>query len=245
MRGVVVEVTARKQAEAALQDYSRRLETLSRQLLEVQEQERRHLARELHDEIGQVLTLIKMKVNAAARQAEGSARAGLDDALGVVESAIQQVRNLSLDLRPSMLDDFGLEAALEWYVNRQAADTTFTVQLDSNLGEDRLPAEIETACFRVVQEALTNAARHAKARHVAVTICRTGKDLQLSVRDDGIGFDVGAARQRASRGRSVGLLGMQERVELLGGQIHIQSAPGRGTEIQVHFAIPAAASAGR
>ncbi len=235
MRGVVVETTARKRAEEELAASRDRLGVLSRQLLEVQETERRHLARELHDEIGQVLTLIKIKASVASRHVTGEGRAGLDELANVVETSIQQVRNLSLDLRPSILDDFGLEAALEWYVDRQSRGTQVAVCLDSDLGAARFPPEIETAGFRVVQEAVTNALRHAHARHVRVEARRGEGELQLTVRDDGMGFDVEAARGRAARGGSVGLLGMQERAELLGGRLSVTSVPDGGCEIRARF----------
>lgn len=235
MHGVVVETTARKRAEEQLAASRDRLGVLSRQLLEAQETERRHLARELHDEIGQVLTLIKIKATVARRHVTGEGQAGLDELVSVVETTIQQVRNLSLDLRPSILDDFGLEAALEWFVDRQGRGTQIAVSLDSDLGEERFPPEIETAGFRIVQEAITNALRHARAGHVRVESRRGGKELQLAIADDGIGFEVDEARQRAIRGGSVGLLGMQERAELLDGRFSLTSTPGRGTKVAVQF----------
>jgi signal transduction histidine kinase len=147
---------------------------------------------------------------------------------------MQSVRDLALDLRPSVLDDFGLPAALRWYVDRLARAAGVEAHLAV---EDvpRLEPELETACFRVAQEALTNVARHARARNVWLGLRYDRARLQLSVRDDGTGFDVGAAHDRAGAGASMGLLGMQERVSLLGGDLEIVCPPIGGTEVQARF----------
>jgi signal transduction histidine kinase len=217
------EISARKQAEDALR-------TLSRQVLEAQENERRRLARELHDEIGQALTAVKFNLHAAQRQPE-TLNARFDDSLGIVNRTLQQVRNLSLDLRPSMLDDFGLTAALNWYMERQAERVGFAVHVTLDAIPANLSPATATTCFRVVQEAVTNIARHAQAKDVWVTLrCRNQK-LLLTVRDNGVGFDVNAAQQRAGRGFSMGLPGMQERARLVGGELVIISTRGDGTEI--------------
>jgi signal transduction histidine kinase len=217
------EISARKQAEDALR-------TLSRQVLEAQENERRRLARELHDEIGQALTALKFNLHAAQRQPE-MLNARLDDSLGIVNRTLQQVRNLSLDLRPSMLDDFGLTAALNWYMERQAERVGFAVHVALDTVPANLSPAVATTCFRVVQEAVTNAARHAQATGVWVTLRGHNRKLLLTVRDNGVGFDVSAAQQRAGRGFSMGLPGMQERARLVGGELIITSTPGHGTEI--------------
>ncbi len=219
------EIGARQQAEEALH-------TLSRQVLEAQENERRRLARELHDEIGQALTALKFNLHAAQRQPE-TLRARLEDSLDITNHTLQQVRNLSLDLRPSMLDDFGLTAALNWYMERQGERVGFA----THVVIDPIPADlspiIATTCFRVVQEAVTNTVRHAHARDVWITLRRHDRHLQLTINDNGIGFDVRAAQDRATRGMSMGLPGMHERVRLVGGQFVIKSAPQQGTEISV------------
>lgn len=217
------EISARKQAEDALR-------TLSRQVLEAQENERRRLARELHDEIGQALTAVKFNLHAAQRQPE-TLNARFDDSLEIVNRTLQQVRNLSLDLRPSMLDDFGLTAALNWYLERQAERVGFAVHTTLDTIPANLSLAITTTCFRIVQEAVTNTARHAEATDVRVTLrCRNQK-LLLTVHDNGVGFDVNTAQQRAVRGFSMGLPGMQERARLVGGELVIISAPGDGTEV--------------
>ena len=217
----------RQQAEEALQ-------ILSRQLLEAQENERRHIARELHDEIGQALTAVKINLQAAQRTPEALV-SYLEDSISIVDRTVQQVRTLSLDLRPALLDDLGLVVALRWYVDRQAQRTGFTAQFVADPLETRPRPDIETACFRVAQEALTNVVRHARAQQVRVELRQRDTELHLLIRDDGKGFDVRTAQERAAQGASMGLLGMQERVWLVGGQIAIESAPAWGTEIRVRF----------
>ncbi|MBK6429653.1 histidine kinase [Candidatus Amarolinea dominans] len=219
-----------------LQRERERLQGLSRRLLATQETERRHLARELHDEVGQILTIIKINLQTMQRRPGAAVfDKPLRESIGMVESALQQVRNLSLALRPSLLDDLGLAAAMRWYVNRQAEVMDLTAHVEVNLEEKRPPPALETACFRIAQEALTNVARHAAASTVWVTLQRTADRLSLTVRDDGGGFDVAAARERAVLGNSIGLLSMQERALLTGGHLVIESAVGAGTTIQADF----------
>lgn len=215
----------RRQAEKAMQ-------CLSRQLLEVQENERRHLARELHDEVMQTLTALKLNLGAAA-QASTVATRQLEESVETVDDLVEQIRSLSLDLRPSMLDDLGLVAALEWYCERQSRRLAMPILLTAVPLPFRPSAEIETTCFRVVQEALTNTAKHAQATQVWVNLQPRGSTLLLTFRDNGIGFDVAVTRPRAARGSGIGLRGMEERLWLVGGQFDITSMPGHGTEIRV------------
>jgi signal transduction histidine kinase len=207
-----------------------RAQRLSQQLLEAQETERRHLARELHDEIGQALTAVKINLQALQRS-PGDSAGRLAESIAIVDRALQQVRNLSLDLRPSLLDDLGLVAALRWYLDRQGQRAGLATEFDARPPEIRADAAVETACFRVAQEALTNVVRHAQARRAMLELQRHNGELELTVSDDGIGFDVAAAREKAVRGGSLGLLGMQERVLLMGGRMDIQSARGQGTRL--------------
>jgi signal transduction histidine kinase len=211
------------------------LKALSGRLLSAEEEERRRLAVELHDELGQVLTAVKINLASLERQS-GTAPppAHLRDALASVDRAMERVRDLALDLRPSVLDDLGLPAAVRWYADRFAR----TARIETHLSVDAVPhlaPVLETACFRVAQEALTNVARHAKARNVWVDLHLAGDTLELKVRDDGIGFAAGPARERAIGGGSMGLLGMQERVSLSGGEFELVTGPGRGTEVQARF----------
>jgi signal transduction histidine kinase len=212
------------------------LQGLSHRLIEVQESERRAIAGELHDEIGQALTLVKMNLQALQdTQADSATAIGLSESIGIVEQALQQVRDLSLDLRPSLLDDLGLIAALRWYGARQARHAGVIFHFTGRLPEERLPAVLETTCFRVAQEALTNVVRHAQAQHVWVDVSVQDAVLQLGIRDDGLGFDPHTAQTRARYGNSFGLLGMRERVAIAGGTMQILSAPEHGTTVIARF----------
>jgi PAS domain S-box-containing protein len=225
------DITERKRAGEMLQTFPRRL-------IEVQEAERRRVARELHDEIGQALTAIKLNLQAVEQSADTSPHAPhLNESVGIIDRALQQVRDLSFDLRPSLLDDLGLVAALRWYVDREARRGDLIPEFVADLSETRLPPELETACFRITQEALTNVVRHAQARRVWVELRQRGSELHLVVRDDGIGFDVSAVRRRHASDVSLGLEGMQERALILNGKIEIKSAPAHGTEIHVWFSL--------
>jgi len=205
-----------------------RLGSLSRRLLKAQEDERRHLAIELHDQLGQILTAAKINLERTPPQ--------LGDAVESIDRAMRSVRDLALDLRPAMLDDLGLAAAMRWYADRFATQTG--VQLHLSIGEvNELDPAIATACFRVAQEALTNVARHAAAKNVRLELRRGDGGVELAIRDDGAGFDVDAAYGGAMRGASMGVLGMNERVSLAGGSIDIRSAPGQGTEIRARFPV--------
>ena len=230
------DVTKRKQAEGKLKESRQRLQTLSRRLVKVQETERRHLARELHDEIGQALTVAELNLQALLQLPGTDALAPrLQESLYVVERVLEQVHDLSLNLRPSMLDDLGLEPALRWYTERQAALAGLQAEVRADPLEQRLDPMIETECFRVAQEALTNVVKHAKARTVTVELTRNDEQLHLSVRDDGVGFDVASLREKAVRGASLGLLSMEERATLAGGGLQYHSTPGQGTEVHAWF----------
>jgi signal transduction histidine kinase len=217
---------------------SQKLQIMSQRLVEVQESERRHIARELHDEIGQSLTVAEMNLQAALQGSKQTALTRrLEDSIEAVERVLEQVHDLSLNLRPSMLDDLGLEPALRWYANRQASAGGMQLRFRAEPLEQRLDPLIETECFRVAQEALTNVVRHSKARNVMVNLERLDGQLHLSVKDDGIGFDVAAHRGEAVRGASLGLLSMEERATLAGGGLKFHSAPGEGTEVRAWFPI--------
>jgi PAS domain S-box-containing protein len=226
----IQDVTLRKQAE-------KHLRRLSQRLVEAQEMERRRIARELHDEIGQALTAVKINLQAIRQAPESSTHTSrVEECIPMVERALRQVRDLSLDLRPSLLDDLGLVPALRWFVDRQARQTGITARFKADSVE-RLSPEVEIVCFRIVQEALTNVARHAQAQNVEVKLTYKNGELELSVQDDGRGFDVAATMKCAGQQESLGLLGMQERTSLAGGQIDVDSEPGRGTTIRARFPI--------
>ncbi len=241
MFGASQDVTEQVEAQRRVQATTEQLQSLSQRLLEVQETERRHLARELHDEIGQVLTATKIALSSVL-QSEGAAPfAGpIQQGINSLDGLLRQVRRLSLDLRPPLLDDLGLLPALRWYLGQITERTSLAAHLVAPESCPRLGPAIETACFRVAQEALTNVLRHAAATRVTVELrCEDGS-VELCVRDDGVGFEVDAVRRRAQAGASLGLLGMQERGALVGGVVSFQSAPGRGTEVRASFPQPGA-----
>jgi len=175
-----------EQRELERQRATQKLQILSHRLVEVQETERRHIARELHDEIGQSLTIAEMNLQAALQSPVAAAKERrLRESIQAVERVLEQVHDLSLNLRPSILDDLGLEPALRWYTHRHAATTGLRAEFRAASLENRLDLVIETECFRVAQEALTNVARHAQARAVMVDLTRRNGHLHLRVRDDG------------------------------------------------------------
>jgi signal transduction histidine kinase len=207
---------------------------MSQQLLRAQEDERRLIARELHDEVGQSLTAALLNLQALVHLPDPiELPARLEDSMAQIERVLQQIRTLSLNLRPILLDDLGLAPALRWLVSRQAERAGFGAKFSADFMEERFAADIETTCFRAVQEAITNIVRYAQAQRVTVELLKRGAELCVSISDDGVGFDVAAALQRAAHGHSMGLLSMQERVLLLGGQMRIESAPGHGATIHV------------
>jgi PAS domain S-box-containing protein len=217
------EATLREELGIQVQTATAELRTLSRRLLQVQEEERRNLALELHDEIGQVLTGLTFQLAAAAGGVNGAQ--ALTDAQTTVRALTEQVRQMALDLRPQVLDRYGLLAALEWHIARFQAKTGITVHLRHQGLEERFPPEVEIAAFRVVQEALTNVARHAGTDFATVQVYGGDGVVTLVIRDTGRGFDV------EQGGASTGLGGMRERVELLGGRLEIDAMPGGGTAV--------------
>jgi PAS domain S-box-containing protein len=221
--GMALDVTERLRDREALRGYAGRLRELSRRLLEVQEQERRHLARELHDEVGQLLTGLHLALGAA-----GAPARDLDGARALVRELTGRVRALSLRLRPTMLDDLGLVPALLWLCDNFTQRTGIRVAFRHGGLSGRLPPEVETAAYRIAQEALTNVARHAGVREASARAWLTGGRLHLEVEDEGAGFDPAAA---GAGGPSAGLSGMQERAALLGGRLSVESSPGRGTRV--------------
>jgi len=218
-----------------VQENQRRLQILSHRLIDAQEAERKRLSRELHDQIGQALTAVQISLQGLQSSRNGASAGALNDCLAIVDDALQQVHDLSLDLRPSLLDDLGLVAALRWYVDRVASRAGLVRLFDADVLETRLAPEVETACFRIAQEALTNILRHAHAATVRVQVTQRASDLRLLVQDDGDGFDVRAAMSRTGVNASLGLQGMQERAAALGGVVDISSQPGKGAEVQVRF----------
>ncbi|MHB1130876.1 MAG: PAS domain-containing sensor histidine kinase [Chloroflexota bacterium] len=225
----------------------RKEETISaflRKYIEAQEDERKRIARELHDETAQSLTALAMAIETAARKpAETAAevREYLQPAREMTERVSQELARIMRDLRPSLLDDLGLQAALGWYAENRLKPAGIRVALETVGRERRLAPELETALFRVAQEAMSNVVRHAEAENVSVLVDFGGRCVGVDVEDDGRGFDVEAALARDADGKSeapFGLIGMRERVEMLGGTLTIESRPGQGTTIRMRVPTP-------
>ena len=221
----------------ALHASQEQLQTLSRRILNAQETERRRVALELHDELGQALTAVKINLMAPNSAGAGAMSALQIENVRIVEDALQQVRRLALALRPSMLDDLGLEAALSWLVKSATVGREVSIKLQCTMVNDRVAAEIETACFRIVQESLTNIRRHAYAKNVCITLVTDFAALSLTVQDDGVGFDMEHPRNRSSEGYSLGLLGIRERALAVGGEVRIVASPDKGCTVHLTCAL--------
>lgn len=212
------------------------LKKLSARLVEAQEQERRAIARELHDEVGQSLNALLVDLGnlaAVTSSDNGEAHRLLGTARSLAEESVKALRSMALLLRPSMLDDFGLVPALHWQAREVSRRTGMRVDLQAEEVSEELPEEHKTCVYRVVQEALQNAARHAEARSVCIAVSQDADRILLTIRDDGRGFDV-------ARTRGLGLLGMEERVKHLDGVFQVLSSPGRGTELFIELPLAAA-----
>jgi signal transduction histidine kinase len=228
-----LDITERKAMEVTLYDYGKRSQMLSHQLLETQENERRMVARELHDEIGQLLTGLKLTLATSLRlltdeRKLDNARHYLRQGMDLANNLIERTRRLSLTLRPAVLDDLGLTPALTALCERVSEQTPMQVTFEHENMDRRFPLEVETTAYRIVQEALTNAARHADVNAATVKLGENQNQLRIEIRDRGRGFD--PTIFRASQIGN-GLAGMHERVTLLGGQFTLESAPGVGTRI--------------
>jgi len=222
-------------ARAALAvDLSERIASDSlRRVVEAQELERRRLARELHDETGQALTSILLGLKGLEdKLGDPSARAATGELRELVVSTLQDVRRLAVELRPSALDDFGLVAAVERLAASFGEQTGITVDFQTALADERLPEEVETALYRIVQESLTNVVKHARARHVSILLARRDSAVKAVIEDDGQGFD---SAEDANAG--FGLLGMRERLALLGGRLEVESSGEAGTTVAVEVPV--------
>jgi PAS domain S-box-containing protein len=226
--GIGEDVTQRRQAEEKVREYYERVQALSRQLLTVQEEQRRRLARELHDEIGQILTSLRFALEASASGPPEAAAGKVGEARALIGEALTRVRELSFDLRPALLDHLGLLPALRGLIERYTACTGVRVNFNQTALDRRFAPELETAAYRIVQEALTNVARHARVCEAEVRLWVDVGTLQVQVEDQGVGFDPETV---LAAGRSSGLPGMHERVKLLGGRLAVESAPAGGTHL--------------
>jgi PAS domain S-box-containing protein len=230
MFGMAQDITERKRAAKELEKANHQLRFLSRRLFEVQEEERRHLARELHDEIGQALTAAKITLQSVTANGGEATSARLQETTAILDRLLGQVRQISLDLRPLMLDDLGLVPALRSLLDQQGRRASVPVRFFAENIPENLDAEIRTTCFRIAQEAITNALRHSHATRVEVDVQRENGNLRLLIRDNGLGFDAGSVQAQTA---GLGLIGIKERAALIGGRAKIISSPNKGTTVEV------------
>jgi two-component system sensor histidine kinase UhpB len=229
------EVAAHKQAEEALDQALTRLQALSERMTRAQEEQRRKTAFELHEESGQELSALMIHLQVLEVHCCGKdAQAHLQHARTIARLALERVRTMSLDLHPPQLDALGLYVALQGHCRRQAEVSGWIMHFDAPETDERAQRDAEIACFRVVQEALANVAQHANATEVWVSLRRSGDELQLRLRDNGLGFDAGGSGERSGHA-GLGLTAMAERVRQVAGRMDIRSSPGSGTEVEVRF----------
>jgi signal transduction histidine kinase len=219
----------RRRVEAA----EKELRRLSRQLVQAQEAERKTISRELHDEVGQMLTALRMELRnlqelRTAPEAEFNEH--VSGAKSLTEQSLRALKDMAMGLRPSMLDDLGLGSAVQWQARQFSKHTGIPVNVDVDGIPPDLPERHRTCVYRLVQEALTNCARHANAKTIQVSVSAGGGQLLVSVRDDGVGFDPAAVR-----GRGLGLIGIQERVLELGGELSLVSQAQKGTAVSARI----------
>jgi signal transduction histidine kinase len=229
---------ARRQLEARVAERTAALDHAHRQLVELQESERRQLSRELHDRVGQNLTALGLNLDMLRSQFSSEDRAGMrariEDSIALVEATADAIENVMAELHPPMLDDHGLLPALQWYAKQfsEGADIDWTVLCD--YPGTRVGLQIEIVVFRIAQEALNNVAKHARAAHVEIALHRLESELVLSVLDDGTGFD-----PMVPSGTGRGMTMMRERAHSIGGRIEINALPGEGTQVVVRVGLPA------
>ena len=230
--------------EKARKDVAERLRVLSARVLDIQEEERRRISSDLHDDIGQSLTALKLGLHRlASTPGQGAAAiALLSECIGLTEATLERVRNLAYDMRPPQLNELGLEEALRWLVERQRAATGLDIKPHFNgMLNRRFGDEMESACYRIAQEALSNASRHAQASSILVAVEASDRALTLTVRDDGKGFDTSRIRFTA-KCSSLGLISMDDRARLAGGRFTVHSNAG-GTIVRAVFRKPMPAAA--
>jgi signal transduction histidine kinase len=231
------EITERKLAEERLRESEVQLRALAGRLFSIREDERGRIAREIHDELGQVLTGLKMDVTWLAKQLDAEQKpllTRIDTMCRLIDSTVQVVRRISTGMRPEILDDMGLVAAIRWQAKEFQKRLGLRCKVELPTEQIQLGSEFSTAVFRIFQEMLTNIARHAKAANVTVKLSISKQRLTLKVTDDGVGIAEGAIHARAS----LGLLGMRERAQLFGGEVVFHGSPGHGTTVSLSIPLP-------
>jgi signal transduction histidine kinase len=236
------EIAEREKAEEQLRHTLEQLRALAARLQFVREEERMRIAREIHDELGQACTALKMDIALLARKGKTALqiRSKAESAMRLIDNLIQSMRRMASELRPSTLDDLGLVAALEWQAQEYETHTEIRCHVELPTHPLVLDSNRSTAIFRIFQEALTNIARHAKATRVDASLKTVDQNLVLQVRDNGTGYD----SKQLKIGRSLGLVGMRERALLLDGQFIIEGTPGKGTTVTVRIPVPASGPSG-
>jgi signal transduction histidine kinase len=242
------DITENKQAEEALRKseehyrvlfneakaMQERLRDLSSKILHAQEEERKHMSRELHDEVGQALTAISVNLQLLKKKAaktSGDFNQSIAETQRLLEQTMHNVHRFSYELRPAMLDDLGLIVALRWYIRAFAKRTAIKVSLRADPGVEQLASEPKTVIYRIVQESLTNVSKYAEAGQVHISVRKVASAIRLAVKDDGKGFVVNQLAAGPKDKSGLGLMGMQERLRLVNGEFAVESAPGRGTTI--------------
>jgi PAS domain S-box-containing protein len=239
--GTGIDISDRKKAELELETSYAAVRKLTEYLQNVREEERTHIAREIHDELGQQLTVLKMDVswlNKKIPEPDDAIRQKMQELLMMLDETVRTVRRISSELRPSLLDDLGLTAALEWQLKEFEKRSGIKTNFEAPESEIRLPNNVKTAFFRIFQESLTNVARHSEAKSVLVSLGFREDKFVLSIIDDGKGFD----RQKMAEKRTLGILGMQERTSMIGGSYNITGKPGKGTTVEVAISLDPAES---
>jgi PAS domain S-box-containing protein len=233
------DITQRKQMGEALAKYIGELQQLSKQLITVQEAERLRISQELHDEMGQALTMLRINIASIKESLPPgyakSIKDRLADADALTKKILAQIHELTLELRPHMLDDLGLVSTVRWYTERLSRRLNIQILFTQKNLKRRLAPEIRTTLFRIIQEALTNVAKHARAKKVRILLAQKQKFIELIIQDDGCGFDQRKIEKRPSRARGIGLFSMKERAALLNGECAIESRPGAGTKVRIRI----------
>jgi len=245
--GNIADISARKKAENELQKSEEELRFLSAQLLSVEERERKRIAADIHDSIGQVLSAIKFSVEsslfAIAEQSYITAQEGLEKIIPLTQQSIDEVRRIIMDLRPSILDDLGLIATISWFCREfESLYTDLSIEKEITVEEEDIPKPLKIVIYRILQETLNNAAKYSGTEDIILKLFKTATDLELLVEDTGVGFAPDKIAERKDGSRGMGLTSIKERVYLSGGEVSILSAPGRGTRIHIVWPVTAPAT---
>ena len=238
--GISRDITERKQAEEGLKESEQQLRSLSTQLLRAQETERKRISRELHDELGQSLTVMKLRLDFIEKNllsAQTRLKKECEEGIQYVDQVIENIRRLSRDLSPTILEDFGLSAALRWLINNFAKRYNTKVMMDMIDIDSLLPPHSHLVVYRTVQEALTNIGKHSQAKNVSISICENGGCVSFSIEDDGIGFDERLMDATGPEGKGLGLETMKGRCQMVGGVLTIWSNEGKGTRITLNVPV--------